>query len=233
MVAVALVLPFLFVGVTAVPCVANDGSTGTLDCGGACLTAANCALSVAGYTTCEDWYVDVTCDDGSFNSDDGTKPNFNCPAYACDMNACPTCGTDPSYGTCGTDYSCGSNGACGSDGCVCNPGYIGFTCEYGVGVCNSQFTCGNGGTCGDGLCSCPAGYTGHDCSVALSMTIALPHLQLQALTDLFHTTGGYAWQINSGWLSSTDPCDSGPKGLSKGFNRIICDESGNVKVARA
>ena len=215
---------------SAVQCSASDGSTGTRDCSGKCLTAANCALTIAGYSTCSQWYTDVTCDNGTFKSDDGSAPNWNCPEYACDLSACNSCGTNPSFGKCGIEYTCGTNGVCNQDktACICNRGYLGFACEFGNGVCPDQFICGIG-QCTNGVCICPAGKSGYDCSG--SYTTSLPQAEIDVLADLFHTTGGNAWQVNSGWLTASDPCQGGPKGRTQGFYGVICSDDNHVQVS--
>ena len=143
------------------------------------------------------------------------------------MNACGECGPDPPLGECGVSYAC-VHGSCGASGaCECEPGYLGFVCEHGRGVCPDQFGCGEGACGPTGVCSCPGGRSGHDCSVAMSADLSgggLAGAELQALTDLFHATGGEAWHIKSGWLSAKTPCEGGPKGLKKGWRGIICDE---------
>ena len=149
-----LLLTWLSMALCTIPCVTTTGVLGTLDCSGQCLTSANCTLSISGYSTCSQWYTDVTCDDGTrLAADDGTKPNWNCPYYACDLNQCSPCGSDPATGTCGTDYTCSNGGSCGASGCVCKAGYSGFVCEYGVGVCPDDFACVSG-SCSGGVCAC-------------------------------------------------------------------------------
>jgi hypothetical protein len=162
-------------------------------------------------------YQDKYCDDGTFPTDAGLYPNWNCPYYSCDSNACSSCGTDPPMGQCGTGYTCGSKGACGTTGCVCNAGYYGFQCEYGNGICPDQFSCGLG-TCTNGVCSCPAGYTGYSCTI--QMATSLPAAEVAALTDLYHATAGDEWHIKTGWLSATDPCTGS---WAQGLHGVICD----------
>eukprot|EP00966_Prymnesium_polylepis_P032135 747937-Prymnesium_polylepis.2 len=108
------------------------------------------------------------CDNGIFPTDDGSYPDWNCPAYGCDQNACDSCGLDPPAGVCGSAYQC-QHGACGPEGtCVCNQGYFGFTCDEGHGVCPDQFSCSvtfsDQNTCVNGRCSC-YNSTGHACEV--------------------------------------------------------------------
>jgi len=59
-----------------------------IDCVGQVLTNADCASADLGYTTCEEWLGDDSCDNGFTLTDSDIQMFLNCPKYANDDGDC-------------------------------------------------------------------------------------------------------------------------------------------------
>ena len=66
-----------------------------LDCSGTCFPPHSLHLPSYNLHTLSDWLGNGCCDEMSYGTSAGYKPDFNCPLYKCDNGDCEVCGTDP------------------------------------------------------------------------------------------------------------------------------------------
>ena len=138
--------------------------------------------------------------------------NASCtPGYYCDSASLSTTFAICSAGT----YSTSNATTC----TPCPPGTFGILQGLGTTACNGNCTAGfycPAGSTLPSLLACPPGQYSQS-GWGACVSTQLPTTERQSLVDLYISTSGPSWRLNTGWsayASGSDPCASGWLGVS-------------------